>query len=138
MANTDRAMLVRLSDSDLTLKDPAEDIRGHKAIDRNGEEIGHVDDLMVDEREQKVRFLQLAAGGFLGLGERKFMVPVDAVTRVQDGEVHIDQTRERVTGTPEYDPEVAEEQYWGDVYDYYGYTPYWGPGYVRPGYPFYL
>jgi hypothetical protein len=85
-----------------------------------------------------VRFLQVAAGGFLGLGERKLMVPVDAVTRVQDGKVHVDQTREHVAGAPEYDPEIVEERYWASVYDYYGYTPYWGPGYVYPGYPYYI
>lgn len=137
MAQTDRGALVRLKDTELTVE-PAEDIRGHNVYDREGEEIGHVDDLLVDDREGKVRFLQIAAGGFLGLGERKFMVPVDAVTRVQDGEVRIDQTRERVVGTPEYDPEVVEERYWDDLYGYYGYTPFWAPGYTYPGYPYYI
>lgn len=97
-----------------------------------GEEIGHVNDLLVDNREHKVRFLRVAAGGFLGPGERKFLIP--AVVSIQDSEVHVGQTREHVTGAPEYDPEVVqEEHYWEDVYGYWGYDPYWTAGYAYPG-----
>jgi sporulation protein YlmC with PRC-barrel domain len=141
MAMTNKARsLVKLSDSDLELADRAEDIRGRKVLDKNGDEIGHVDDLFVDETASKVRFLQVAAGGFLGLGEKKFLVPVNAITRIDDQHVHIDQTRQRVMGAPEYNPTLEEKDdndYWSGLYGYYGYTPYWGPGYTYPPYPYY-
>lgn len=141
MATTNKARsLVRLSDSDLELADKAEDIRGRKVVDKNGDEIGHVDDLFVDETAGKVRFLQVAAGGFLGLGEKKFLVPVDAITRIDDEHVHIDQTRQQVIGAPEYNPTLEEKDdndYWSGLYGHYGYTPYWGPGYTYPPYPYY-
>lgn len=132
------ATLVRLGDTDLTLADPAEDIRGRKAVDRNGDEIGTVQSLLVDDAETKVRFLEVESGGFLGLGGESRLVPVDAVTEVTDDLVRIDQTRERVHEAPEYDPELAQTvDYYGDVYGYYGYAPFWGAGYVYPGYPHY-
>jgi sporulation protein YlmC with PRC-barrel domain len=131
------ASLLKLSDSNLTVADPEEDVRGRKVLDRAGEEVGTVDDLMIDDRENKVRFLRVASGGFLGLGETKFMIPVDAITRIDDDHVYIDQTREKVAGAPRYDPDLMNDAYWGDVYGYYGYGPYWAPGYAYPPYPRY-
>lgn len=132
-----QSTLHKLSDTNLTVADPAEDIRGLKVVDRQGDEIGHVDDLLIDDRETKVRFLRIASGGFLGLGETKFLVPVDAITRVRDDTVFVDQTREHVAGGPHYDPDLADQDYYGNIYGYYGYAPYWGAGYIYPGFPYY-
>jgi CBS domain-containing protein/sporulation protein YlmC with PRC-barrel domain len=131
------ARLVRLSDTNLTLAEPAEDIRGLKAVDMAGEELGSIDDLFIDEQDRKVRFLEISSGGFLGLGATKFLIPVDAITRIADEVVHINQSRERVAGAPHYDPTLVEEQYVSNVYSHYGYPPYWGPDYRYPPYPYY-
>jgi sporulation protein YlmC with PRC-barrel domain len=129
--------LVRLSDTNLTLEHAAEDVRGCKVTDVADQDIGHVDDLMIDEDHKKVRFLVVAAGGFLGIGEKKFWLPVDAVTGVNDEQVFVDTTVEHVKSAPVYDPEiVASHPYASDVYAYYGVAPYWGSGYIYPPYPF--
>ena len=133
-----QARLVKLSESDFTVADPAEDIRGRKVLDAANEELGHVDDLLVDDQQQKVRFLRLATGGFLGLGESHCLIPIDAIKKIDEEHVHIDQTRERVAGAPRYDPELADDSYYGDLYGYYGYAPYWGIGYAYPGYPYFV
>lgn len=134
MTDTERrGTLVKLSDSTLTVADPREDVRGLKVVDRHGEDIGTVDDLMLDDRENRVRFLQVAHGGFLGIGEDHFLVPVDAVTRVDADHVHIDRARADMTDAPGYSPELAEApDYYGDVYGWWGYGPYWAPGYAYP------
>ena len=137
-----KAILLKLSDSNLTVANPDEDIRGRQIVDRDGEDIGEIDDLLIDDRESKVRFMRVASGGFLGLGETKLMVPIDAVTRITDDAVHIDQTRERVARAPQYDPSLVDDSawadpYWASTYGYYGYGPYWAPGYVYPPYPYY-
>ena len=129
--------LHRLKDSDLQLADPKADIRGRQVKDAAGEEIGKVDDLLIDEEEQKVRFIEVASGGLLGLGETKSLIPVEAVARITDDEVHISQTRDKVAGAPKYDPNLRERRHLSEVYGYYGYgTPYWGMGYVYPRYPY--
>ncbi len=137
MTDTERTgAIYKLSESTLTVADPAEDVRGRKILDKTGEEIGTVDDLLLDDRENKVRFLQVAHGGFLGIGEDHFLVPVDAVTRIDADHVHIDRERGALTDAPGYRPELAEAPaYYGDVYGYWGYGPYWAPGYVYPAYP---
>jgi len=132
-----KATLVKLSDTELTLADRAEDIRGRKALDTAGEDLGEVDDLFIDDREQKVRFVQISSGGFLGLGATKFLIPVDAITRITEDAVYISQSRERVAGAPRYDPALVDERYVSDLYGHYGYPPYWGLGYQYPPYPDY-
>ncbi|HZX05772.1 PRC-barrel domain-containing protein [Kribbella sp.] len=124
----DAHTLVRLTDVGLELADLADDVRGRKVVDRNGDEVGKVDGLIVDEAERRVRFLEVGSGGLFGLGQRRLMVPVEAITRVEDDVVHVSQDRDQVAGGPTYDPEVVvERRYYENVYGYYGYPPYWGP-----------
>ena len=129
--------LVRLADAALTIR-PEQDIRGLAVVDREGEDIGTVDELLVDEGgDHAVRFLEVGSGGFLGIGEDKRLIPVDAVRKV-DEQVHVDTTRTLVAGSPAYDPDVVRASpadFYGGLYGYYGFTPYWGPGYVHPGMP---
>jgi hypothetical protein len=49
-----------------------------------------VEDLYIDWQEREVRFLELGAGGFLGIGEKRFLVPVEAVTQVAEDRVTIE------------------------------------------------
>jgi sporulation protein YlmC with PRC-barrel domain len=140
--------LIRLSDTELTIANPAEDIRGRAAVDRDGEDIGEVEDLLIDAHEKRVRLLEVASGGFLGLGKTKFLLPVEAITRISDDRVYVNQTRQYIAGAPHYDPDLIHQEadekgyygegaYYGDVYHYYGYPPYWAPGAVYPPYPYY-
>lgn len=127
--NTQDDVLVKLSDANLMLSDPSQDIRDRKVIDQHGDDIGHVSGLFIDKGEKKVRMLQVGAGGFLGLGERHFLVPVEAVSSVEGDEVRINQTRERVVNSPPYDPKLTEapsRDFFAPYYGYYGYAPYWG------------
>lgn len=130
---TENPILVRMSDSDLTVSDEQE-IRGRHVVDPEGDRLGTVHDLLVDEGEKQVRFLEVASGGFLGMGREKVLIPVEAVTEVED-DVHVSTTRAHVEGSPGYDPELAVVSplsYFGGVYGYYGIGPYWGQGYVHP------
>jgi len=139
MANTTHNdILVKLSEGNVILDDPGQDIRHRKVIDRDGELIGHVSDLFVDQDEKKVRMLQVAAGGFLGLGDRHFLVPVEAITRVTADDVHIDQTSAKVVHSPEYDPKLSDVPFrdaWAGYYGYYGFSPYWSAGSINPTFP---
>lgn len=127
--------LIRLDDTALILAEPADDLRGRKVVDRNGDEVGSVDGLIIDEKERRARFLEVGSGGFLGLGEKKQLIPVDAITRVDEEVVHISTERTHVAGAPVYDPEVVpERRYYEDLYGYYEYPPFWAPGYMYPGF----
>ena len=131
--------LHRLHDIGETVANPDEDVRGRKVLDTMGKEIGTVEGLMVDDAQNKVRFLRVEAGGFLGIGATHLMIPVDAITGVTADAVTIDRAGEQLRGAPRYDPTLInepDEHYWGGLYGYYGYAPYWGMGYMYPGYPY--
>ncbi len=72
-----------------TVSSSDEDIRGRMVKDRDGRDLGTIDGLLVDAAAGKVRFMEVASGGFLGLGERKSLIPVEAITKITDHEVSI-------------------------------------------------
>lgn len=140
MGNNEVGELVKLGDSGKMVADPQEDIREYTARDRSGEELGKVEELLIDLEEEKVRFLLIASGGFLGIGKEKAFLPVDTVRSINhsDREVLIDRTRDQIAGAPGYDPDLMEvRSYYESVYGYYGFSPYWSPVYAYPAYPHY-
>ena len=129
--------LVWLGETYRTVADPEADVRGRTAIDSNGDQIGRVEDLLVDDEEDRVRFLRIGSGGFLGLGREHFLVPVDAVTAVGRDVVIISRDRTRLEDVPGYDPDLADDRgYYDRIYGWWGYPPYWAPGYAYPPYPY--
>jgi sporulation protein YlmC with PRC-barrel domain len=137
MATSAKRTLQPMRDAHLTTRDRAEDIRSRKVLDAAGKDIGHIEALLIDEEEEKVRFLRVASGGFLGMGQSKVLIPVEAISQIDRDVVHLDQTRERIADAPKYDPELVDDRYYEGLYGYYGYPPFWGAGYVYPPYPYY-
>ncbi|TQO22693.1 PRC-barrel domain-containing protein [Paramicrobacterium agarici] len=138
MATNEASKLIKLSDTQETITSTDEDIRNYDVKDREGADLGKVDDLLIDPDENKVRFMEVASGGFLGIGQDKSFIPVDAITGISEDEVRIDQTRSTVAGAPAYDPELVNDtSYYNEVFGYYGYSPYWTPGYAYPAFPYY-
>ncbi len=133
MTTNSSATISKLTDSGKTITPAADDIRGRTVKDKDGEALGKVRELLIDDREQKVRFLLVEHGGFLGFGETMSFIPVDDISEITDKVVSINHTREHVAAAPPYDPELIDDRsYHGNVYGHYGYTPYWGPGYSYP------
>ena len=116
--------LVKLNESeDIHVQEPWQDIRGLDVYDTNGEQIGSVEDLYADREEHLPRFLDVAAGGFLGIGKKHFLIPVEEVSRdVSEGDrVIVNQSKDKVTSSPEFDPdEVPKVDVQRAVYAYYG------------------
>jgi sporulation protein YlmC with PRC-barrel domain len=73
--------LSKLTGTGMTVKNAVDDMRGRKVTDKDGKDVGKVHDVFVDHREHKARFLLIEHGGFLGIDERKSVIPVDAITR---------------------------------------------------------
>jgi sporulation protein YlmC with PRC-barrel domain len=114
--------LIKLRDSDLPRDASAKALLDTDLYDRDGEKIGTVKDLYVDAEDEDVRFLDVGGGGFFGLGEKHFMVPMEAVTDMSGGGVTIEHSGEKVEGSPELDTKgVPEDAYQQEVCDYFGY-----------------
>jgi hypothetical protein len=120
--------LVRLRDTDRTVSSAAEDIRGRMAKDKDGRDLGTIEGLLIDGAERKVLFMEVGSGGFLGMGESKSLIPIEAITRVTPDTIYIGHTLEHVAGAPRYDPKLVhtELEYFFNLFPYYGYAPSFG------------
>ncbi|MET4705999.1 PRC-barrel domain-containing protein [Frigoribacterium sp. UYMn621] len=97
MATDEYAKLVTLDDLGKTVADASNDIRGRKVIDKDGQEIGKIDALLIDDKARKIRFLRVETGGFLGIGEKKSLIPIDAIASISEDEVRLNHTRSQVS-----------------------------------------
>ncbi|HZB82905.1 MAG TPA: hypothetical protein VE288_08680 [Rubrobacteraceae bacterium] len=71
------------------------------------------------------RFLDVGAGGFLGIGKKHFLVPFEEVSRHvgEEERAIVRQDRDKVLGSPDFDPdEMPEVDLRRAVYAYYGYS----------------
>jgi sporulation protein YlmC with PRC-barrel domain len=113
----------KLGDTPLTLAQPDQDIRGRTVRDPKGDEVGRVSALFVDRHERKVRMLEIEAGGFLGLGARHFVMPVESVTSISPDDVFVSASLALIVHSPVYDPQLVRspmQEAWDSYYDYYG------------------
>ena len=92
--------LVKMSGSEFGVKSRESDIRRLGVFNRNGDQIGSVEDFYIDTQEREVRFLEVSAGGFMGLGEKRFLIPVEAVTNFREGGVTVGESREKTSESP--------------------------------------
>ena len=100
--------LIRLGDSDFVPANPEDDLRGKDVYDAQGQRMGTMNDLYIDRHEREVRFLEVGTGGFLGIGEKNYLVPVEAVVEVAEDRVTIEPGRtEKVEGPAPFDTRVA-------------------------------
>ena len=94
-------------------------------VNRQGETLGDIKDLMVDPQSARVQYAVLDFGGFLGIGDKYFAVPLEAfeVDRTNEQFV-LDVTKDRLEDAPGFDkndwPGTADPAFTESVYDYYG------------------
>jgi len=108
----------------------ASDFEGEDVVNQQGETLGDIEEIMLDVRSGRIAYAVLAAGGFLGIGEKYFAIPWSALTLDTDRKcfmLNID--KERLKNAPGFDkdhwPSMADQRWAGDVHSYYGAQPYW-------------
>lgn len=117
-----------LGESRFSFANPYQDVRGWVVRDSEGQDLGHLDDVLIDEPAGKVRFLRVSHGGVLGFGSSHSFIPIEAVVGVADGVVTVETSVQKVARAPRFDPEVVDnQQHFDDLYNHYGYAPPWAP-----------
>ena len=103
-----RSSSTKLSELDVPLEENWQDIRELDVYDIQDQQIGSVADLYVDQQARQPRFLIVSAGGFLGVGKKHFLIPVEEVSRnVGEERVTVTQSRDKVLNSPEFDPDTG-------------------------------
>ena len=108
----------------------ASSLEGETVLNRQGETIGEIEEIMLDVKSGRVAYAVLAVGGFLGIGEKYFAVPWRALTLDADRKCFVlDVDKDRLSDAPGFDkdhwPSMADENWAGDVHRFYGSEPYW-------------
>jgi sporulation protein YlmC with PRC-barrel domain len=106
----------------------AETLVGNDVYNRAAEDLGTVKEIMLDMRSGRVSYAVLSFGGFLGVGNKLFAVPWEALTLdTQNKRFVLDVERDRLSGAPGFDkdkwPDMADQAWVRDLHAYYGTRP---------------
>ncbi|GEM_PF-3004887 len=77
------------------------DIRGRAIVNPTGDEVGTIDDLYVNPRNQQVEMAAITFSGAVGYGGKRVLVPVEEI-RILDGQARIMTHEERIRLAPEF------------------------------------
>jgi len=108
----------------------ASTINGTSVVNSAGEDLGKIEELMIDLNTGQIAYAVLSFGGFLGLGDKLFAIPFEALQVDTENEVIVfDVDKQTLENAPGFDkdnwPDTAERTWLVGVYEYYGYNPYW-------------
>jgi sporulation protein YlmC with PRC-barrel domain len=94
------------------------EIKGARVINFQNQDVGEIDELLIDPDSGQIRFVVVSVGGFLGLGSTRVAVPWQAlqITR-EKGRVRymLDATKERLEKAPRVEGKNYERLYPADV-----------------------
>jgi sporulation protein YlmC with PRC-barrel domain len=107
-----------------------EELQGTTIRNPKGEDLGTLEDVVIDGPRGRVAYGVLSFGGFLGMGSRRFAIPWQALQAGKSpGYLILDVPRDRLEAAPGYDPDdpprYADETWGTEIHTYYGYQPYW-------------
>jgi sporulation protein YlmC with PRC-barrel domain len=107
----------------------ASTLKGDKVINTAGEDLGKIEEIMIDLSNGKVAYAVLSFGGFLGLGDKLFAIPWQALQlRVHEHAFTLNvskETLERAEGFDKDNWPITSREWLSSMYSYYGYQPYW-------------
>ena len=103
---------------------------GDAVVNRQGENLGKIEDLVIDPLSARVDYAVLSFGGFLGMGDKLFAVPLEALQLSREEKRFIlDVEKEKLKNAPGFDknkwPDTSDRAFGTKVYSYYGYKPRW-------------
>lgn len=93
------------------------------------EDIGDIKEIMLDISTGKVAYAVLSFGSFLGLGEKLFAVPWNALRLdTENKRFVLDIDKERLQDAPGFDksnwPDMADSRWTNDIHSYYRTKPF--------------
>jgi sporulation protein YlmC with PRC-barrel domain len=108
----------------------ASTLMGDTVRNTRDEELGNLEEIMLDLDKGQIAYAVLSCGGFLGFGDKYFAVPWQAlIVDTEKKEIVLDISKEKLEKAPGFDkdnwPHTLNRNWLVDVYSYYGYSPYW-------------
>lgn len=103
---------------------------GDQVVNAAGEDLGKIDEMMIDTLTGRVAYAVLSFGGFLGMGDKLFAIPWDRLSLDLDNKRFIlNVDRAKLERAPGFDkdnwPDMADPSWGSQSFTYYGSHPYW-------------
>lgn len=103
----------------------ADTLLGNDVYSQNDEDLGDIKEIMMDMRTGKVSYAVLSYGGFLGVGEKLFAVPWQALKLDTENKrfiLNVDSTK--LDSAPGFDkdhwPNMADPTWANSIHRFYG------------------
>ena len=108
----------------------ASSLTGDKVINSAGEDIGKINEIMIDTPTGRVAYAVLSFGGFLGMGDKLFAIPWNRLSLDEDNKCFLlDIDKETLKRAPGFDkdnwPDMGDQTWGTEIYKYYKSDPYW-------------
>ncbi len=103
----------------------ADTLMGNDVYNSEGEDLGDIKELMIDMATGRIAYAVLSFGGFLGMGDKLFAVPWDALTlNTADKRFTLSVSKDKLAQAPGFDkaawPSMADEDWARSVHAFYG------------------
>jgi sporulation protein YlmC with PRC-barrel domain len=111
----------------------ASTLAGDSVRNAAGEDLGKIDEIMIDIPTGRVAYAVLSFGGFLGMGDKLFAVPWSALKVDEDKKCFIlNLDKQTIEAAPGFDksnwPDMSDTTWGTEISTYYKVQPYWEGG----------
>jgi sporulation protein YlmC with PRC-barrel domain len=108
----------------------ADTLKNEKVVNAAGESLGHIQDYMIDIDSGRIAYCVLSFGGFLGLGDKLFAIPWQAMRLDTEQQCFVlNVPKDRLAEAPGFDkdhwPETGDRKFQASVYSFYNVRAYW-------------
>lgn len=105
----------------------ADTLLGNNVVNNQDEDLGTIKEIMLDVRAGRISYAVLSYGGLMGIGDKLFAVPWEALTLDTDNKrFTLDVAKDRMEIAPGFDkdswPNMSDQTWAKDVHAYYGTT----------------
>jgi hypothetical protein len=103
---------------------------GSRVVNAENEELGKIEDLVLDAGAGRIAYAVISFGGFLGLGEKYFAIPWNAFHfNLKENRAVLRVDKKLLANAPGFEkdrwPNMADSTWGNSIHKHYGYTPYW-------------
>ncbi|MCA9114201.1 MAG: PRC-barrel domain-containing protein [Planctomycetaceae bacterium] len=118
--------------STVTARQPlsASSLTGDSIKNRQDETLGSVHDIMIDCDSGRVAYVVMSSGGFLGMGDKLFAIPMSALQLDRQSKcLRLDATKATFENAEGFDqnnwPDMASAQWETAAHSHFSARPYW-------------
>ncbi|MBF0526394.1 MAG: PRC-barrel domain-containing protein [Deltaproteobacteria bacterium] len=110
---------------------PASKIIGETVVNRQNENVGKIDELVIDAKRNRIAYAVLSFGGFMGMGNKLFAMPWEALEfSPTKNKLILNVDKESLKTAPGFEkgdkwPDFADTVWGESIYKYYNCTPPW-------------